>query len=329
VLSKALLYSRSLMAELSPPILHDHGLTAGLLWLGEQMARRGLTVRVDTGGIGDVRPPDDSAVLLFQSVRELLLNALKYAECTEVVVRMEQADGRLRIEVCDDGVGFDLVAADSYSPTAMSSKFGLFSIGERMMSLGGWFELTSSCGKGTTAALVMPLKTADSSELKVLSSGLSDNSALPSNSKLITQNSKLHQQDAKIRVLLVDDHAMVRQGLKSVLDSYADIEVVGEAWNGEDAVEAAERLRPRIILMDINMPKMNGIEATAYIKARHPEIIVIGMSVHAGGANEEAMKKAGASMLFTKEAVVEGLYRAIRESLDVRLKGTVLSPNGE
>ena len=329
VLSKALLYSRSLMAELSPPILHDHGLTAGLLWLGEQMARRGLTVRVDTGGIGDVRPPDDRAVLLFQSVRELLLNALKYAECTEVVVRMELADGRLRIEVCDDGVGFDLVAADSYSPTAMSSKFGLFSIGERMMSLGGWFELTSSCGKGTTAALVMPLKTADSSELKVLSSGLSDNSALPSNSKLITQHSKLHQQDAKIRVLLVDDHAMVRQGLRSVLDSYADIEVVGEAWDGEEAVAEADRFHPAIVVMDINMPKMNGIEATARIKARYPEVIVIGMSVQAGGANEEAMKKAGASMLLTKEAVVEELYRAIRETLDLRLKGKVLSPAGE
>jgi DNA-binding NarL/FixJ family response regulator len=135
-----------------------------------------------------------------------------------------------------------------------------------------------------------------------------------------------HQQDTKqIRVLLVDDHAMVRQGLRSVLDSYADIEVVGEAWNGEGAVEAAERLHPLIIVMDINMQGMNGIEATAYIKARHPEIIVIGMSVQAGGANEEAMKKAGASMLLTKEAVVEELYRAIRDTLDLTRKGKVLS----
>ena len=317
VLSKALHYSRTLMAELSPPVLHDHGLPAGLLWLGEQMARRGLTVRVDAGGIGDVKILDDSAVLLFQSVRELLLNALKYAECREVVVRMEQADGRLRIEICDDGVGFDLVAADSYSPTAMSSKFGLFSIRERMKSLGGWFELKSSCGEGTTAALVMPLERA---EVNVLTAKPFRSAASQAD------DSAGHQQDTKqIRVLLVDDHAMVRQGLRSVLDSYADIEVVGEAWNGEGAVEAAERLRPLIIVMDINMQKMNGIEATAYIKARHPEIIVIGMSVQAGGANEEAMKKAGASMLLTKEAVVEELYRAIRDTLDLTRKGTVLS----
>ena len=303
VLSKALHYSRTLMAELSPPVLHEHGLPAGLRWLGEQMARRGLTVRVDAGGVADVRLPDDSAVLLFQSVRELLLNALKYAECNEVVVRMEQADGRLRIEICDDGVGFDLVVADSYSPTAMSSKFGLFSIRERMTALGGWFDLKSSPGEGTTAALVMPLERA---EVNVPNAepfrGVGSRS----------ENSARHQQDTKqIRVLLVDDHAMVRQGLKSVLDSYDDIKVVGEAWDGKDAIAAAERLRPVIVVMDINMPKMNGIEATAHIKARYPEIIVIGMSVQAGGANEEAMKKAGASMLLTKEAAVDELYRAI------------------
>ncbi|MEO7859976.1 MAG: PAS domain S-box protein [Nitrospirales bacterium] len=303
VLSKALHYSRTLMAELSPPVLQEHGLPAGLRWLGEQMAHRGLTVRVDAGGAADVRLPDDSAVLLFQSVRELLLNALKYAECHEVAVRMEQADGRLRIEICDDGVGFDPVAADSYNSTAMSSKFGLFSIRERMTALGGWFDLKSSPGEGTSAALVMPLEQA---EVNVTNAEPFRGAGSRSD------DSARHQQDTKqIRVLLVDDHAMVRQGLKSVLDSYADIEVIGEAWDGEGAIAAAERLRPVIVVMDINMPKLNGIEATAHIKARYPEIIVIGMSVQAGGANEEAMKKAGASMLLTKEAAVDELYRAI------------------
>ena len=132
------------------------------------------------------------------------------------------------------------------------------------------------------------------------------------------------QQDAKIRVLLVDDHAMVRQGLRAVLDSYPDVDVVGEAWNGEEAVASAERLQPTIVVMDINMPKMNGIKATAQITSRFPDITVIGLSVQAGGENEVAMKQAGAAMLLTKEAAVEELYKAIRESLDVRLKGTVL-----
>jgi CheY-like chemotaxis protein len=268
-------------------------------------------------------------VLLFQSVRELLLNALKYAECREVAVRMEQADGRLCLEICDDGVGFESDAIDGYSPTAMSSKFGLFSIRERMRSLGGWFDMQSAPGQGTTATLVLPIGdgAVAGSELKVLSSklGRPEPGVLSNqvrNSEPRTQNSTLHQQDSKIHVLLVDDHAMVRQGLKSVLDSYADIEVVGEAGDGEEAIAATERLRPAIVLMDIHMPKMNGMEATARIKARYPEIIVIGMSVQADNANREAMTNAGAEMLLTKEAAVDELYRAICQAMTKELPRT-------
>ena len=122
---------------------------------------------------------------------------------------------------------------------------------------------------------------------------------------------RLSQASHVIRVLLVDDHAMVRQGLRTVLDSYADIEVVGEAWNGQEAVIGTDRLRPAVVIMDINMPKMNGIEATRVIKERHPDIVVIGLSVQVGGENERAMKQVGAALLLTKEAAVDELYQTI------------------
>lgn len=118
-----------------------------------------------------------------------------------------------------------------------------------------------------------------------------------------------------IRVLLVDDHAMVRQGLRTVLDGYADLAVVGEAANGQDAVALAETLNPAVVVMDINMPQMNGIEATAAIKGRSPDTIVIGLSVNAQGDNQQAMTAAGASMLLTKEAAVDELYRSIQDLL--------------
>jgi DNA-binding NarL/FixJ family response regulator len=124
----------------------------------------------------------------------------------------------------------------------------------------------------------------------------------------------------RVQVLLVDDHAMVRQGLRSVLDGYSDLEVTGEAADGEQAVALAQRLRPDVVVMDINMPKMNGIQATALIKSRNPAILVIGLSVNASGENQEAMKKAGAAALLTKDAAVEQLYVTIQQAVARLLK---------
>jgi CheY-like chemotaxis protein len=118
-------------------------------------------------------------------------------------------------------------------------------------------------------------------------------------------------QRASIPVLLVDDHAMVRQGLRSVMEGFPNIDVIGEASNGDEALKLVEKRRPAVVLMDINMPKLNGIEATAKIKSEHPEVAVIGLSVNAESINQEAMKKAGASMLLAKEAVITELYNAI------------------
>jgi DNA-binding NarL/FixJ family response regulator len=114
--------------------------------------------------------------------------------------------------------------------------------------------------------------------------------------------------------LLVDDHAMVRQGLKSVLDAYADIKVVGEAADGEAAIRLADELLPTVVLMDINMPGCNGIAATQRITGQHPDIRVIGLSVDAEGHNQ-AMLQAGAFSLMTKEAAVEQLYSLIYEAV--------------
>jgi PAS domain S-box-containing protein len=319
VLSDALTYTRTLVAELSPPILYEYGLLAALTWLSDRMQRHGLVVTVHNE-TEPLKLSDDQAVPLFQSIRELLMNAAKHAKSGKATVRLERRSDEMRIEVRDEGVGFDLTAAGT---PVMSLQFGLFSIRERMNTLGGRFELDSTPGHGTAATLVLPLSVvavADS-EFKVLRSGLSGGaidhpptavSHRFDNSELSTSPTALD----RIRVLLVDDHAMIRQGLRSVLESYPDVEIVGEACNGEQAVAAADALQPTVVLMDINMPKMNGIEATELIKARSPKRIVIGLSVNAGGANAEAMRQAGAAMLLTKEAPADDLYMAIHMTVN-------------
>jgi DNA-binding NarL/FixJ family response regulator len=107
--------------------------------------------------------------------------------------------------------------------------------------------------------------------------------------------------------------------LRSVLKRYPEIEIVGEATNGEDAVLRAEELQPAIVLMDINMPKLNGIAATQRIKAKSKGVAVLGLSVHAEGYSVNSMLRAGAVAVVLKERATEDLYDAIQRALVLAL----------
>ena len=160
VLSDALRYTRTLVAELSPAVLRDHGLLAALKWLSEYMQKLSVTVAVNMPEELHVTLPEDQAVLLFQSVRELLINSSKYAGTSAATVTVECRDDQLRIQVRDDGAGFDVAAvtaASSASTGGQSYKFGLCSILERMQALGGSFDILSAPGRGVTATLILPL----------------------------------------------------------------------------------------------------------------------------------------------------------------------------
>jgi DNA-binding NarL/FixJ family response regulator len=121
----------------------------------------------------------------------------------------------------------------------------------------------------------------------------------------------------RVRVLIVDDHAVIRQGLHAVLDTYPDVEIVGEAAEGGEALDCVEQLQPSVVVMDISLPGMNGIEATKHIKSRFPDTAVIGLTVDAS-RDAEAMIKAGATELLMKEVAVDELYRAIQAAFGNR-----------
>ena len=314
LLTDSLEYTRTLVAELSPPVLREFGLSAALKWLGEWMRKHNLSVTLKMSDEEAVQLPEDHAVLLFQSVRELLINSAKYAATGEATVRFEKTNGHLRIEVQDKGAGFDPAtsAVCASNSGGVSSRFGLLSIRERMQALGGSFELQSAPGKGTSAVLSLPLAVGNKTNQSVPQSVRRQETA---NGATVIEPSSSVGDSARIRVLLVDDHAMVRQGLRTVLESYTDIEVVGEAADGDEAVAAVARFQPAITVMDINMPKKSGIEATGEIKARWPHSVIIGLSVNPGGDNQAAMNHAGAAMLLTKEAAVDELYQAIQHVL--------------
>jgi CheY-like chemotaxis protein len=318
MLSEALTYSRTLVAELSPPVLHDDGLGHGLTWLGQYMKRHGQTVTVLVPENHEFKLPEAHRILIFQSVRELLINASKHAGTGKASVRLERRDENLHVTVSDEGKGFDLtvgtLATAGIPSGGISSKFGLFSIQERMRALDGSFVIQSAPGRGTTATLILPLV-----------HNVVDNSVSPefSGAAVVQETKRVKERDSPtkgrsmVQVLLVDDHAMVRQGLRSVLDAYDDLHVVAEARDGAEAVQLVGEFRPRVVVMDINMPRMNGIDATTHIKNHWPETTVIGISVNIGDNNSDAMKRAGAATVLPKDTAVDQLHDAIVQEVGV------------
>jgi len=115
-----------------------------------------------------------------------------------------------------------------------------------------------------------------------------------------------------IKVLLAEDHTIVRKGLRSLLDGEADIQVVGEAEDGQQAVEKAQLLLPDVVLMDITMPVLNGLEATRQIKSLHPRIKVVVLTVHSTQEYVFQILQAGGSGYVLKQAAVSELIQAIR-----------------
>lgn len=127
----------------------------------------------------------------------------------------------------------------------------------------------------------------------------------------------------KIRILLVDDHPIVRRGLLAVLHSQPDFYVVGEADNGLRAIQQVEQLHPDIVLMDLRMPEMGGLEATQIITERHPQTRVIVLSAFDLESDVTQAIKAGATSYLLKDASDGLLFRAIREAMQ---GNAVLSP---
>lgn len=115
-----------------------------------------------------------------------------------------------------------------------------------------------------------------------------------------------------IRLLIADDHKLMREGLKALIEDESDIEVVGEAEDGQNTVSLARQVNPHVIVMDVSMPDLNGIEATRKVLAANPAVKVVGLSGHADQHFVREMLSAGASAYLLKQTACDELLRAIR-----------------
>jgi CheY-like chemotaxis protein len=227
----------------------------------------------------------------------LLFNVVKHARVNEARIRVRRVRRYLCLSVSDRGRGFD--------PQELreAAGFGLLSIRERIELLGGRMKICSAKGKGSTFLIVVPDGPKAQGRIK------SEVSSVKSRSSLPTSNFTPH---TRLRVLLADDHDIVRAGLASLLSEERDIEVVGEAANGREAVDQAYRLQPDVVIMDVAMPLIGGDGATRQIKLHLPRTRVIALSMHEEAKMAEKMHQAGAESYVLKTAPSEELLAAIR-----------------
>ena len=260
----------------SHPSFTEPDLCTALGWLGAWMKEKhGLDVTVDrieavTAGVEETR------VTLLQSVRELLFNVVKHAGVKESRLVLAPApDGCVQVTVSDRGVGFEPDLSRAPGPAA--GGIGLFSMRERLDVIGGGMRIESAPGRGSRVAVWVPADPSPDVAAPRPGANLGGTPDAGPGGSAGKRPARAPRRlraprsfAGKIRVLLVDDHAVVRNGIALQLLQQPDIEIVGEAADGATAVELVRTLRPDVVTMDVNIPGMNGIDAARAIHSECP-----------------------------------------------------------
>ncbi len=310
LLGESIEASRSIALDLYPPFLHDHGLTAALEWLVRWMEEKhGLKVHF-VAEEGAEPQQEDIRSFLYQAVRELLLNVIQHAKVKEASVRLERAGAKMiRITVADDGVGFAFDTMEKRPP----ENIGLMNIRERLRYLGGSVEVSSARGKGTRVRLLVGSQAAVMPAPKPTGARGENGTGRRAAAKggKTTGN--------KIRVLLADDHEVMREGLATLLREQPDVEVVAEASDGPTAVALARETKPDVIIMDVSMPGMTGVDAARQITAKNSKTRIIGLSMHDQANMAEKMLRAGAVAYLSKGGPADQLLAEVRRAARLKM----------
>ncbi|HLR76097.1 MAG TPA: PAS domain S-box protein, partial [Balneolaceae bacterium] len=287
----AIAYARKLMSDLKPPpSLKEKDMSHALKWVIEMMEQYKLDINFRYNIQDEPTAGEPIQTALVQAVRELLFNVVKHAGTKEAQITLSYPGDQVEVTVEDSGKGFDM--KNTELAVTEDSGFGLFHIKERLDILGGGVDIISKRGEGTKVTLIAPLKAAQ--EAAGQEAAVDGTQAEP------------------IKVLLVDDHEMMREGLRKIIEDEPDLTVVAEAADAETAIDTVDETATDVVIMDINLPGMNGIQATKIIKDGNYEINIIGLSFHADDKVRQEMYDAGASAYLEKVNASETLCAVIR-----------------
>ena len=282
---------RSVLA-LRPSMLDKVSLAEAVPREIETLGRDGIAVEASVSG-QPVPLGSEAETAFYRITQEAVANIRKHAQATRVAAVVDFGQEAVTLTISDNGTGFDLA---SLGPADEHGGFGLTSMRQRATLLGGDLQVESAPGNGTRITVRIPYA-----------------GARPPQPEPQPETTAPQPESAPpIRVLLADDHAVARQGIRTMLEEAADIEVVAEAADGKEALEKARAFRPDLVLTDVQMPGMGGIELVAALKAEGLASRTIILTAHLQGDLIVEAMKAGADGYLLKDARGPELVNAVR-----------------
>jgi PAS domain S-box-containing protein len=301
---------RTLSYLLHPPLLDELGLSSAIEWFAQGFENRtGIRVAVDVPS-HFVRLAPDAEVALFRIVQESLANVHRYSGSATAFVRARSDGGEVRLEIGDFGKGMvqETKKANRSAPAPLG--VGIQGMKERLRQLSGRLEISSQTGKGTLVTAILP-----GSNRKTEISGPYQSSEIP-----IVQPEPMEvhvdNEGWRRRILIADDHDVLRRGIRTMLESDPSLEVCGEAVDGKDALEKTLAQAPDLVILDINMPIMNGLDVLRQIVRHRPQTKVLAFSVHDSKQIVEEILAAGAHSYLSKATAGQNLVHEVRELLN-------------
>ena len=299
---------RTLSYLLHPPLLDELGLSSAARWYATGFTKHtGIPIDIEVPQEMERLSPD-AEVAIFRVLQESLTNVHRYANTPKARLRISTTADEIKVEIEDYGKGLQAARAKFTQESVARLGVGIQGMTERIRQLGGRLEITSGAKRGTLVIATIPLR-ASQVAAPAASQVSAGTASLPSAASSVAEH---HQRQ---QILIADDHEMVRRGVRNTLQSEPDLEICCEAVDGQDAVDKASKFRPDLVILDINMPVLNGLVAVRQILRHCPTTKIVIFSVHDSEQPRQEARAAGAHGFVSKGEDSRELVRVVRHVL--------------